>query len=43
MPIRNSWRIGDWLMKDDESEAVYYRSQMKKIWNGTWYSSADTF
>lgn len=36
MPIRNTHRIGDWLMMDDESGAVHYRSQMRKIWNGTW-------
>lgn len=36
MPIRNTHRIGDWLMLDDESGATHYRSQMRKIWNGTW-------
>lgn len=34
--IRNSHRIGDYLMRDDESGFVEYRSSMLKIWNGTW-------
>lgn len=36
MPIRNTHRVGDWLMLDDESGAVYYRSEMRKIWNSTY-------
>ena len=36
MAIRNGHRVGDWLMLDDESGAVHYRSEMRQIWNGTW-------
>ena len=36
MPVRNTHKVGDWLMLDDESSAVYYRSEMRKIWNGTY-------
>ena len=40
--IRNDWRAGDWLMKDDESGLVHYRSQMKKNWDGTWRHHTNT-
>lgn len=36
MPIRNRHRVGDYLMVDDESGFVHYRSEMVKIWDGTW-------
>jgi hypothetical protein len=36
MAFRNTHRVGDWLMLDDESGAVHYRSDMRKIWDGTW-------
>ncbi len=34
--IRNTHRIGSYLMRDDESGFVEYRENMVKIWNGTW-------
>lgn len=34
MPIRNQHRVGDWLMLDDESGKVHYRSEMRRIWSG---------
>lgn len=40
--IRNRHRVGDYLMQDDESGFVHYRSQMRRIWNGT-YRRADQF
>ena len=40
--IRNDWRAGDWLMKDDESGLGHYRSQMKKNWDGTWRHHTNT-
>lgn len=36
MPIRNRWMVGDYLMLDDESGLVHPRSQMVKLWDGTW-------
>lgn len=36
MPVRNAHRVGDYLMLDDESGFVHYRSEMLKIWDGTW-------
>jgi len=36
MPIRNTHRIGDYLMVDDDSGEVRYRSQLKKRWDGAW-------
>jgi hypothetical protein len=36
MAFRNTHRVGDWLMLDDESGAVHYASEMRQIWNGTW-------
>ncbi len=36
MPIRNSHRVGDWLLLDDESGFTIYRSEARKIWNGTY-------
>lgn len=35
MPIRNTHRLGDWLMIDEESGHTVYRSQCRKIWDGT--------
>ena len=35
MPIRNTHRVGDWLMVDEESGHTVYRSQCRKIWDGT--------
>ena len=40
--IRNDWRPGENLMVDQESGAVYYRSQMKKNWDGTWRHHSNT-
>lgn len=34
MPRRNRFRIGDWLVEDEESGKVYYRSQIKERWDG---------
>lgn len=42
MPIRNTHRVGDWLMVDEESGHIGYRSQMRKIWDGT-YRRAKSF
>lgn len=36
MPIRNTHRVGDYLMRDDESGIVYYASEMRQIWDGSW-------
>ncbi len=36
MAFRNTWRVGDYLMHDDESGLVHYKSEMLKIWDGTW-------
>ena len=36
MPIRNTHRVGDYLMRDDESGLIHYASEMVEIWNGTW-------
>lgn len=36
MNIRNTYRVGDSLMKDDESGRVHYRSEMIQKWNGMW-------
>ena len=35
MGFRNTHRLGDWLMIDEESGHVGYRSEMSEIWNGT--------
>ena len=34
MPIRNRWKVGDYLMRDDESGRVHYRSEMVRRWDG---------
>ena len=34
MPRRNRFRIGDWLVEDEESGKVYYHSQIKERWDG---------
>ena len=36
MPIRNRHKLGDYLMRDDESGEVRYRSQLKKRWDNVW-------
>lgn len=36
MPIRNTHRVGDWLMVDEESGHIVYRSDCVKIWDGTY-------
>ena len=36
MPIRNTHKVGDWLIEDEESGHIVYRSQVRKIWNGTY-------
>lgn len=36
MPIRNTHRVGDYLMRDDESGLIHYRSDMVKRWDGLW-------
>ncbi len=34
MPIRNRWISGDYLMRDDESGKIHYRSEMVRRWDG---------
>lgn len=34
MPRRNRWRVGDHLMRDDESGRVHYASDMVRRWDG---------
>ena len=34
--MRNTWKSGDWLVRDDESGIVYYASEMVRIWDGTY-------
>lgn len=34
--IRNTHKIGDHLMVDDESGIVHYASEMVQIWDGSW-------
>lgn len=36
MPIRNKHRVGDYLMRDDESGEIRYRSELVKRWDGAW-------
>lgn len=36
MPIRKKHKVGDWLVEDDESGIVRYRSQMVERWDGLW-------
>ncbi len=42
MAIRNTHRVGDFLLQDDESGFVHYASEMRKIWDGT-FRRADQF
>ena len=34
--IRNTHRVGSYLMQDDESGFVHYVEDMVQIWDGTW-------
>ena len=34
--IRNRHKVGDYLVQDDENGFVYYRSQVTRVWNGTY-------
>jgi hypothetical protein len=36
MPVRNTHRVGDHLIVDEESGHVVYRSQVLKIWDGSY-------
>lgn len=36
MPIRNTHRVGDYLMTDSESGLTFYASEMAKDWDGQW-------
>ena len=36
MPVRHRHRLGDYLMRDDESGEVRYRSELIKRWDGLW-------
>lgn len=36
MPIRNTWKSGDWLAIDDESGLTHYASEMARDWDGSW-------
>ena len=44
MAIRNTHRVGDYLMVDDESGLTHYASEMVQIWDGSWrhHSNAET-
>ena len=33
--IRNEWRVGDFLVVDDESGLVTYASETAKLWDGS--------
>lgn len=35
MTIRRTFRVGDYLMRDDESGFIHYRSEMRKMWDGS--------
>jgi hypothetical protein len=34
MPIRRRHKVGDWLVTDDESGIVHYRSEVTERWDG---------
>lgn len=36
MPVRNRHRVGDYLIRDDESGFTIYKSEAVKIWDGTY-------
>lgn len=36
MPVRNTHRVGDYLMVDDESGLTHYASEMVQRWDGLW-------
>ena len=36
MGIRNTHRVGDYLMTSDISGRVFYASEMRKQWDGAW-------
>ena len=36
MTVRNRHRIGDYLMRCDDSGEVHYRSELVKRWDGAW-------
>ncbi len=36
MPLRNAHHVGDYLMLDDSSGFIHYRSEMVELWNGNW-------
>jgi len=36
MAIRNTHRVGDYLMVDDESGFTHYASEMVQRWDGAW-------
>lgn len=42
--MRNTYRPGKWLVRDDESGIVYYNDEMVQIWDGSWrhHSNAET-
>ena len=37
MAIRNAWRVGRYLMQDDESGFIRYDDQMVERWDGVWF------
>jgi len=36
MPIRNTHRVGSYLMTDDETDQEHYIEDMLQLWDGTW-------
>ena len=40
--MRNTWKAGRWLVRDDESGIVYYNDEMVQIWNGSWRHWSNT-
>lgn len=42
MAIRNTHRVGDYLMVDDESGLTHYASEMEQIWDGSWRHCSNT-
>ena len=36
MPIRNTHRVGRYLMRSDYNGLIYYDDEMVQIWNGAW-------
>jgi|TARA_R110002020_G_scaffold84472_2_gene209226 hypothetical protein len=39
--VRNRHKVGDYLMQDDESGLVYYKSEMVERWDGLWVHNTE--